>query len=71
MVVIGPEDYLAQGLSDELKKNNILCFGPQKDAARIESDKDWAKSFMDRHNIPTAKWKGFTKAEDAKKFVIE
>ena len=71
MVIIGPEDYLAKGLSDDLKQNDIPCFGPSQDAARIESDKDWSKAFMDRHNIPTAKWKGFTKAEDAKRFVKE
>ncbi|XP_015597327.1 trifunctional purine biosynthetic protein adenosine-3 [Cephus cinctus] len=70
-VVVGPEEYLANGLADELKNANILCFGPGKEAARIESDKDWAKCFMDRHNIPTARWKGFIKADDAKKFIKE
>ncbi|XP_011503284.1 PREDICTED: trifunctional purine biosynthetic protein adenosine-3 [Ceratosolen solmsi marchali] len=71
MVVIGPEDYLAQGLANHLNKINILCFGPQKEAAKIESDKIWSKKFMNRHNIPTAKWRGFRDSEEAKKFVQE
>ncbi|XP_012275237.1 trifunctional purine biosynthetic protein adenosine-3 [Orussus abietinus] len=71
LVVVGPEDYLASGLADEMAKNGISCFGPRTDAARIETNKDWAKRFMDRHNIPTARWKGFTNADDAKKFVKE
>nr|XP_012136821.1 PREDICTED: trifunctional purine biosynthetic protein adenosine-3 isoform X1 [Megachile rotundata] len=70
LVVVGPEEYLANGLADELKNVGISCFGPQKAASRIEADKYWAKEFMDRHKIPTARWKGFVDAEEAKKFVI-
>nr|XP_050846212.1 trifunctional purine biosynthetic protein adenosine-3 [Vespula vulgaris]XP_050846213.1 trifunctional purine biosynthetic protein adenosine-3 [Vespula vulgaris]XP_050846215.1 trifunctional purine biosynthetic protein adenosine-3 [Vespula vulgaris] len=69
VVIVGPEEYLAKGLANELQNVGIHCFGPRKEAAKIEADKDWAKRFMDRYNIPTAKWKGFTKAEDAKAFV--
>lgn len=69
--MVGPEDCLAQGIADELKNYNIPCFGPSKDAARIEADKDWSKAFMDRRNIPTARWKSFTNKEEAKKFVKE
>lgn len=71
LVVVGPEDYLANGIADELNKNGIQCFGPGKTGAQIEADKDWAKSFMDRHNIPTAKWCAFTSAVEAKKYVRE
>lgn len=71
LVVVGPEAYLANGISDELKKRGIPCFGPGKTGARIEADKDWAKSFMDRHEIPTARWKSFTSVDEAKKFVKE
>ncbi|XP_033333962.2 trifunctional purine biosynthetic protein adenosine-3 Gart [Megalopta genalis] len=70
LVVVGPEEYLANGLADELKNVGIHCFGPEKAPSKIEADKYWAKEFMDRHKIPTAKWKGFNNAEEAKKFVM-
>lgn len=69
LVVVGPEDPLANGIADALYSAGILCFGPTKQAARIESDKDWAKQFMDRQHIPTAKWKSFSNCEDAKVFI--
>lgn len=62
---------MARGLGDELNAVGISCFGPSKEAAKIEADKDWSKSFMDRHGIPTARWQGFTTAEPAKRFVKE
>ncbi|CAB3361816.1 Hypothetical predicted protein [Cloeon dipterum] len=68
-VVVGPEDPLANGISDELTKEGILCFGPSKAAARIEANKDWSKAFMDRHKIPTARWHSFTDPENAKQFI--
>ncbi|XP_076283145.1 trifunctional purine biosynthetic protein adenosine-3 Gart [Lasioglossum baleicum] len=70
LVVVGPEEYLVNGLADELNNVGIHCFGPRKAASKIEADKHWAKEFMDRHEIPTARWKGFTNAEEAKKFVL-
>ncbi|XP_055376588.1 trifunctional purine biosynthetic protein adenosine-3 [Condylostylus longicornis] len=69
LVVIGPEDPLAHGISDVLSKFNIRCFGPMKEGAQIESDKKWAKNFMMRHNIPTARFDTFTESEKAKRFL--
>ncbi|XP_066997787.2 trifunctional purine biosynthetic protein adenosine-3 [Anabrus simplex] len=69
LVVVGPEDPLAGGIADILHSAGITCFGPRKAAAQIESSKDWAKSFMDRHKIPTARWQSFTNVDDAKKFI--
>ena len=64
-VVVGPEAPLANGLADCLNEANIPCFGPTKAAARIESSKAFAKDFMQRYDIPTAKWKAFTDADEA------
>ncbi|XP_056641473.1 trifunctional purine biosynthetic protein adenosine-3 isoform X1 [Diorhabda sublineata] len=69
LVVVGPEVPLANGIADALSTDGIKVFGPKKEPAQIESDKNWAKSFMDKHGIPTAKWKSFTSATDAKNFI--
>lgn len=64
MVVVGPEDPLVNGVYDffandsELK--SIPVIGPSKEGAQLEGSKDFAKAFMMRHNIPTAKYKSFT-----------
>jgi phosphoribosylamine--glycine ligase len=54
LTVVGPEVPLALGLVDELKARKLRVFGPTKDAAQLESSKAFAKSFMQRHGIPTA-----------------
>jgi len=64
MVIVGPEDPLVNGihdffLSDEVLKN-IPVIGPQKYAAQLEGSKEFAKEFMYRHQIPTAKYESFT-----------
>lgn len=65
MVVVGPEEPLVKGIhdfflaDDELKA--IPVIGPQQHAAQLEGSKDFAKQFMQRHNIPTAKYATFTK----------
>ncbi|HEX2912380.1 MAG TPA: phosphoribosylamine--glycine ligase [Chloroflexia bacterium] len=54
LVVVGPEVPLALGLADRLRGEGLPVFGPGAAGARLEASKSWAKSFMQRHNIPTA-----------------
>ncbi|PIR86373.1 hypothetical protein COU13_01315 [Candidatus Kaiserbacteria bacterium CG10_big_fil_rev_8_21_14_0_10_43_70] len=54
LVVIGPEDALEQGLADQLRRKNILVFGPSRRAAKLEWSKVYAKRFMKKYGIPTA-----------------
>jgi phosphoribosylamine---glycine ligase len=65
MVVIGPEDPLVNGLYDFIKNNeatkHVIVIGPSKHAAQLEGSKSFAKSFMDKYQIPTAAYKEFDK----------
>ncbi|XP_058449631.1 trifunctional purine biosynthetic protein adenosine-3 [Malaya genurostris] len=69
LVVVGPEDPLAEGLGDILRQGGIKCFGPGKKGAQIEADKNWSKDFMHRHGIPTARYSSFSNADKAKAFI--
>lgn len=62
-VLIGPEAPLEAGLADVLRENNIPVIGPGKAGAIMEASKDWSKRFMDRHSIPTAKYRSFQSSE--------
>jgi len=63
MVIIGPEQPLVEGLADKLREQSMLVFGPNKNAARIEGDKQFSKNLMKENNIPTAAFKAFGKEE--------
>lgn len=65
LVVIGPDNHLAEGLTDELQKLNIAVFGPTKSAAEIEWSKSYAKQFMQEEGIPTARHRVFETAQGA------
>ena len=75
MVVVGPEEPLVNGVHDSFLKdpalNHIVIIGPQAAAAQLEGSKDFAKKFMNRHKIPTAKHKTFSKDQinEAHKFL--
>tara|TARA_B110000444_G_scaffold257062_1_gene294764 strand:- start:4781 stop:6052 length:1272 start_codon:yes stop_codon:yes gene_type:complete len=65
MVIVGPEDPLVKGIFDFFQSDNLLnhitVVGPSKEGAKLEGSKEFAKEFMLRNNIPTAKYKSFTK----------
>ena len=75
MVVVGPEDPLVKGVYDDLKSDertkNVPVIGPSKAGAVLEGSKDFAKAFMQRHNIPTAKYQTFdgTTLDEGLKFL--
>lgn len=69
LVVVGPEAPLAAGIVNDLTAAGIKCFGPSEKAAQLEASKQFAKDFMDRHGIPTAKWKAFTNPLEACNFI--
>ena len=65
LVLVGPEDPLVNGIYNFFKEDeqlkNISLIGPSKEGAQLEGSKEFAKEFMFRHNIPTAKYQAFTK----------
>lgn len=75
MVIVGPEDPLVKGVYDDFKNDertkNVPVIGPSKAGAVLEGSKDFAKQFMKRHNIPTAKYETFdgTTVEEGLKFL--
>jgi phosphoribosylamine--glycine ligase len=68
-VVIGPEDPLAAGLADRLIAAGIKVFGPSQEAARLESDKWFAKEIMRQQAIPTAEARSFTDPAAAEEYL--
>ena len=63
--VVGPEGPLAAGIVDHFRERGLRIFGPTRAAAQLESSKDFAKAFMTRHGIPTARYQTFTDAAAA------
>ena len=68
-VVVGPEAPLVDGIVDKLIKSGIKVFGPKAYASKLESSKEFSKEFMQRNNIPTAKYKSFENAQAAIEFI--
>lgn len=71
VTVVGPEAPLAAGIVDAFRAAGLKIFGPTQAAAQLESSKDYAKSFMVRHGIPTAAYGTFTDPAAAKAYVSD
>jgi len=69
LTVVGPEAPLAAGLVNVFRARGLKIFGPTKEAAQLESSKDFAKRFMARHNIPTAEFATFSESTAAHAYI--
>jgi len=66
LTVVGPEAPLVAGIVDRFRSEGLVCYGPVRDAARLEGSKVFAKEFMARHNIPTAPFDVCATPEEAR-----
>jgi phosphoribosylamine--glycine ligase len=71
LTIVGPEAPLAAGIVDAFRDAGLKIFGPTRAAAQLEASKDYAKSFMTRHGIPTALHRTVESADEAKAFVAQ
>ena len=69
LTVVGPEVPLAAGIVNLFRARGLKIFGPTKEAAQLESSKDFAKTFMQRHGIPTARSQTFSDSDEAHAFI--
>jgi len=69
VTVVGPEAPLAEGIVDAFRDAGLRIFGPTRAAAQLESSKHFAKTFMLRHGLPTARYRSFADAREAKAYV--
>ncbi len=65
LTIVGPEAPLVAGITDTFHQAGLACFGPTKDAARLEGSKAFCKDFLARHHIPTGDYHTFTELEPA------
>ena len=71
LTVVGPEEPLVLGVVDEFKKRGLKIYGPDRQSAKLEGSKAYAKSVMKRFGIPTARYEEFTDFEDALGYLRE
>ncbi|WP_459541645.1 phosphoribosylamine--glycine ligase [Parvimonas micra] len=69
LVVVGPEAPLCEGIVDLFKESNIKVFGADKKSARLEGSKDFAKKFMKKYDVPTARYETIKSIEEGKKAI--
>jgi phosphoribosylamine--glycine ligase len=69
LTIIGPEVPLVAGIVDRFRRHGLPCFGPTAKAAQLEGSKSFSKSFLERHNIPTARYRSFTELDAALRYI--
>lgn len=70
LTIVGPEAPMAAGIAEEFARNNLAILAPSSVAAKLETSKVWAKEFMNRHSIPTARFEVFDDPRTASEYVI-
>lgn len=71
LTVVGPEQPLVLGIVDKFQENGLRIFGVNKECARLEGSKEFSKEFMEKYNVPTAKYRAFTVLEEAMEGIKE
>ena len=71
LTIVGPEVPLVLGVTDRFAAAGLPCFGPSQAAARLEGSKTFAKDFLARHQIPTARYQSFSNPDAAEAFIRE
>jgi phosphoribosylamine--glycine ligase len=71
LTVVGPEVPLAAGIVNIFRSRGLKIFGPTREAAQLESSKDFAKAFMQRHHIPTAEYQTFSDTAGAHAYIAQ
>ena len=66
LAIVGPDELIAEGVGDVLRRASVTVVAPSRDAARIEWSKTFAKQLMDETGVPTARWESFATADDAR-----
>ena len=68
LTIVGPEQPLVAGIADRFETGGLTCFGPTAAAARLEGSKAFAKAFLERHAIPTARYARFDEYDAARRY---
>lgn len=71
LTIVGSEELLVEGIVDKFHENSLKIFGPDKKVALLEGSKAFAKDFMQKYGVKTAKYKSFTEKEDAIRYLDE
>ncbi|MEX2495134.1 MAG: phosphoribosylamine--glycine ligase [Woeseia sp.] len=69
LTIVGPEVPLVAGIVDRFAEQGLACFGPTAEAAQLEGSKAFSKAFLERHGIPTAAYRSFTRLDEALAFI--